>query len=144
MGRVSRIHISGAGLTPCNTLCRPGFFLELCAHERCPGTIFFFLVCRKPAGSSPDIQYAPPHLFRYVNAQKSLVKGNSCPDTSRSCCSYRFEAHTCVELGDRGFVREGRIMQHQGSKARGMDGSGVANWIPCCSPGGHGITPDLN
>lgn len=88
----------------------------------------------------------PPSSFppSYVTAQKRLVKGNSCPDTSRRCCGYRFETHTCTELGDRGFVREGRIMQHRGSKARGMDGSGVANWIPRCSPGGHGITPDLN
>lgn len=79
-----------------------------------------------------------------VSAPKRLMKGTSCPDASRSCCSYRFEAHTCTELGDRGFVREGRIMQHQGSQARGMDASRVANWIPCCSPGGHGITPEFN
>jgi hypothetical protein len=49
-----------------------------------------------------------------------------------------------MELGDWRFVKEGNIMEHQGSKTRGMDGSGVANWIPHCSPGGQGITPDLN
>lgn len=35
-------------------------------------------------------------------------------------------------------------MGHYDLKARGLDGSGVANWISCCSPGGQRITPDLN
>lgn len=146
MGRISLIHISGARLTLCNTLYGPGF-LELYSHEKCliDHVFFFFLFCLKPAGSSPEIQYAPPlFIFRYVSAQKRPMKRNSCTDTSRSCCSYRYEACTCMELGDWRFVREGNIMEHQDSKARGMDGSRVANWIPQCSPGGHGITPALN
>lgn len=80
----------------------------------------------------------------YVSAQKRLMKRNSCTHTSRSCCSYRFEVCTCMELGDWRFFREGDTMEHQGSKARGMDGFGVANWIPHCSPGGHRITPEMN
>lgn len=31
-------------------------------------------------------------FFRYVAAQKRLVKRNSCADTSRSCCRYRFKS----------------------------------------------------
>ena len=146
-------------VTPC--LHGPGF-LELYSHEKrlIDHVIFFFLLGLKPAGSSPEIQYVPPHPFffsRYVSAQRGTWKETAVPIPAGaaaasamrrapawSCCSYRYEACTCMELGDWRFVREGNIVEHQDSKARGMDGSGVANWIPLCSPGGHGITPDLN
>lgn len=44
---------------------------------------------------------------RYVSAQKRPVRRNSCMETSRSCWRYRFEACTCVGLGDWRFVRGG-------------------------------------
>lgn len=44
--------------------------------------------------------------------QRSSSKDTSCTDTSRSCCSYRYEVCTCMELGDWRFVREGNIMEH--------------------------------
>ena len=92
-GRISLIHILGARWAVCNTPYGPRF-LELHSHERFPidHVIFFFLLCLKPAGSSPEIQYTPPVFFRYATEQKRFMKRNSCADTSRSCCSYRFKS----------------------------------------------------
>lgn len=51
-------------ISPGNTLHGSGF-LELHSHEKCPidHVIFFVFLCLKPAGSSPETQYAPPLSF---------------------------------------------------------------------------------
>lgn len=111
MGRISLIRISGARLTLCNTTDGLGF-LEICSHEKCPThcvisssvSLLSQLVHLLKFDMLPFFFFPP----RYISAQNRLMRRNSCTGTSRSGWRYRFEACTCVELGDWRFVREGK------------------------------------
>lgn len=115
-------------ISPGNTLHGSGF-LELHSHEKCPidHVIFFVFLCLKPAGSSPETQYAPPlslFFFRYVTAQKRLMKRNSCAHTSRRCCGCRFRS---VHLHGVGWLEIWQGREYPGTwglKSQRSDGSG--------------------
>lgn len=135
-------------ISPGNTLHGSGF-LELHSHEKCPidHVIFFVFLCLKPAGSSPETQYAPPLSFFFSDMslhKRGSWKETAAPIPAGAAVAADSDLCTCMELGGWRSGREGNILERGDSKARGQMALGVANRIRLCSPGGHGITPDLN
>ena len=146
MIRSSLIHILGARLAMYNTQCGPRF-LELHSHDKCPidHVIFFFLLCIETAGSSPEIQYAPGLFFQICCCTKEARE-------KKQLCWYQQELlqiqiQICAPAwrwvtGD--LSGEGIPWNIRTLKLEGWMILGVANQIPHHSPGGHGITPDLD
>lgn len=125
-GRISLIHISGARLTLCNTLSDLDFWNHV-LMKSVPWTMSSF---SSSSGLSQLVHLLKFNmlLLFFFFPEMSLHKRGSWKETAApipagAAAATDSDLCTCMELGDWRLVRGWNILEHQGFKARGMDGS---------------------